>query len=83
MHKSFLRTPKSTGSIVIGSIMIASLVIASLLMLGTPAVPASAAPGAVTFIAVINSGQENPPTTSNSFGNATVNPILNRLERHL
>ena len=70
MHKSFLRTKKSTASIVIGSIMIASLVIASLLMLGAPAVPASAAPGAVTFIAVINSGQEVPPNTSNSFGNA-------------
>ena len=70
MHKSFLRITKSTVSIVIGSIMIASLVVAALLMLGTPAVPASAAPGAVTFIAVINGGQENPPTTSNSFGNA-------------
>ncbi len=59
MYKSFLRTAKST----------ASIVIASLLMLGATVVPANA--GATkTFIAVINSGQEVPPNSSNSFGNA-------------
>ncbi len=59
MYKSFLRTVKST----------ASIVIASLLMLGVTAVAANA--GATkTFIAVINGGQEVPPNPSNSFGNA-------------
>ena len=59
MHESFLRTAKST----------ASVVIASLLMLGATVVPANA--GATkTFIAVINSGQVVPLNASNNFGNA-------------
>lgn len=60
MYKTFLRTAKST----------ASVVIASLLMLGATVVPANA--GATkTFIAVINSGQVvDPLSSSNNFGNA-------------